>query len=120
MTVKEDEAAETVTIIDLDAHVLRDTANARIRFYLCVVDPASVNELFATTHQNRPPEECSNLSPDVETTIKLNTNPGQQVVMSVELLKPGVVEIQGMDMTYRSGWQTGTQRIGSHVLLRSR
>jgi hypothetical protein len=70
--------------------------------------------------EGRMRESCSSLTPATDTTMEPNTSPGQQVVMSVEMRKTGVVEIQGMDMTYRNGWQNDTQRVGSHLLLLSK
>jgi hypothetical protein len=44
--------------------------------------------------------------------------PLQQVMMTITAAHPGVLRVQGMDLTYRRGIQYGAQRVGEYVWFR--
>lgn len=111
-----DKTVQSVAITDAQPHILRDDADARIRFYVCTLDPHS-DEFFGTVYEAGARKACLSLTPAIGTTMRLNSSPRQEVVMSVEMRKPGAVEVQGVDLTYRDGRQHGTQRVGSRILV---
>jgi hypothetical protein len=119
MTTELPASRGTVTISDIEPRVIEDTANARIRFYVCTISPRGGAGSIGSVYEPDLGQECAKVVPASGATLQLHAHPRQQVVMSVELRKPGSLRIHGMNMTYKYGWQTGTQNTGHTVLLRA-
>lgn len=43
--------------------------------------------------------------------------PRPQVIMTIQATRPGEVRVQGIDLSYQYGHQSGTQRVGQYVWL---
>lgn len=108
------------TIHDARAHVLLNSAGARIDFFVCRVDGSSgVGAIGSVRGEKEIQRECLSLEPVDEARVRLGRAPMDQIVMAVTLTTPGRVAIDSAEVRYSRGWQTGTQSIGGEVRLRA-
>lgn len=107
---------KTVTIHRAEPVIDSDTTAAKIEFWVCTARPTHpfANALGELRRY------CSDLKPAVDSSFAVRMTPPQFVTMSVTPTQPGTARIRGMHLSYSDGWQSGTQTIGEHVLLRAR
>ncbi|MDP3967067.1 MAG: hypothetical protein Q8Q02_02205 [Nocardioides sp.] len=117
MTYPEDDAHGSMTVEKVRANVVSDSADATIDFYVCTVDGSEGIGAIGSAMGDDIDDYCLSLVPAEGVEVDLDAVPMEQVVMEVAIGRPGVVRIEGMDLTYRLGWQTGTQRTGGFVEL---
>jgi len=102
-----------VTLHNASANAIRDSGAARIEFFVCVLNPKTGN--FTSVHDNRP--WCASRLPIAGAVLPLRPNVTQQLVMSLTLMRPGRLEIHGVDVTYTRGHQSGTQHLDGLIVL---
>ena len=117
MSYADDDAEGTITIRSARAHVVENSADADITFYVCALAPLTGIGAIGSSNEQDMRELCDSLVPADGATLRLDAQPMQQVVMAVTLRQPGRVRVDGMDLEYTLGWQAGTQRIGGEVLV---
>lgn len=111
---------EVVTLHHVEANVVKNTAQARVEFYICVIDPRSGVGSVGSANEAIIKQACGTLQPVDESAFEIGADPRQQLIMAVTASQPGEVEITGAAVTYSRGWQRGTQDIGEHLLLLTR
>jgi hypothetical protein len=107
-----------IVISDVKALVGAGGDGARIRFYVCTIDPEGDAGSIGSVSRPALRDECATVVPARRATMELNAHPRQQVVMSVQMSQPRGITIRGIRLTYKHGWQTGTQTIGPSVEYR--
>jgi hypothetical protein len=105
----------TVTLHDVSARVVKDTAGPEITFSLCRAEEEPISSARGPLGR-----WCSEVLPIDDTEMTLNADPHDIVVMTIRPTKPGVVRVRGMDLTYTDGWQRGTEQTGLTVVVRAR
>ena len=116
MTYPTRQASGSVTVDDVEAHVVSNTAEAEFEYLVCEVNDDADGALGAVDDLEN---QCLTTQPLEKASFGPEDTPFRQVVLVVTLTKPGEVLVQGIDITYRHGWQHGTQRMGEGVLLRT-
>jgi hypothetical protein len=108
---------EPATLHAAAPHVLVNTAEATLTFSVCqVADHGTISSVCADLHR-----WCSKLLPIKDTRLALTYHyPRRQVMMTITPTRPGVVRIQGMDLTYSYRHQSGTQHVGEYAWFRYR
>ena len=119
MTSELPDSTGKIVISDVKALVVGDGDAASIRFYLCTIDPKGDAGSIGSVSGPALRDECATVVPAHGATMELNAHPRQQVVMSVQMSQPDAITIRGMSLTYKHGWQTGTQTTGPSVEYRS-
>lgn len=109
----------TLTIRGTRAHVVANSSDATIDFFVCTVNRSVVGAIGSVDEAGIH-EQCLTLVPAEGARLELNADPRQQVVMAVTNAHAGRVRIVGMDLSYSHGWQRGTQRTGGVIVLASR
>ena len=119
MSYEDETATGTITVESARARVVTNTADAKIEFFVCVVDPASGVGSVGAVRQDDFEDECPSATPveGAALELKLNATPREEVVIAVTLSHAGQIQIEGFDLTYSRGWQHGTQHIGGEVDL---
>ncbi|HEU4566417.1 MAG TPA: hypothetical protein VFR99_00180 [Marmoricola sp.] len=117
MSYEPHDAHGTITIRSARANVVHDSANARIVFQVCTIDPGEEIGAIGSSDERGIRKYCSSLVPAAGATLKLNARPFQQVVMAVTLTRPGEVEIDGMNIDYERGWQRGSDLTGGTIVV---
>jgi hypothetical protein len=120
MSTQPRSARGTVRIGSAQAVVEKDTGDAVIDFYVCTVDPQSGVGAIGAVHEREVHKECSRLVPAKGATLRLGHRPREQLVMAVQLRRPGVVHVRAADVAYADGWQRGHQQVGGDVVVRRR
>ncbi|QNN52117.1 hypothetical protein [Nocardioides mesophilus] len=108
---------ESVTLHAAAPHVLVNTAEATVTFSVCqVAGRSSISSVRGDLRRR-----CSKLLPIKDTRLALTyQHPRRQMLMTITPTRPGVVKIQGMDLTYSYRHQSGTQRVGEYAWFRYR
>ncbi|MFC4784746.1 hypothetical protein ACT8ZV_09740 [Nocardioides sp. MAHUQ-72] len=120
MSIEQRDAHGTVSIDAVRPHVLSDSSDAAISFYVCTVDETSGVGSIGAVRRGAVRDECSSLVPAEGASLDLNAEPRQQLVMAVSLGHAGRVHVAGVDVEYGQGWRRGTQRVGGDVVVRHR
>ena len=122
MTFPDLHAGGSITVRSASAHVVEDSADAEIAFFVCTLDTASNHPAVGIEGEKLTRADCSSLDPvsDQEMHLGNADDPRQQVVMAITLRHHGGVIVDGADLTYADGLQEGTQRIGGHVEIAGR
>jgi hypothetical protein len=63
---------------------------------------------------------CADLRPAEGMTMDLVAEPGQQLLVRVTLTRPGLAVLDGHEVEFSEGWQTGTQTVGPEMRFRAR
>ena len=105
----------SVNLAEAAPHVLVNTAGAELTTHVCrVAGEGSFSSVLGDLD-----DYCSELTPVDGAVLSLpEESSRQQVVMTITAAHPGVLGVQGLDLTYRDGAQYGTQRVGEHVWIR--
>jgi hypothetical protein len=117
LVFEKDGATGEVELDSVHAHVTRNSAAAKIEFYLCFIDPAADVGAIGSVEQQDLDDDCEMLIPAEGATMQLNAAPRQQLVVGVTLTSPGSVRLGSVDVTYSYGRQHGTQRTGGELVL---
>jgi hypothetical protein len=109
-----------VTLRHLSANIVGNTSRAKVRFFVCRVDPSSGVAGVGTASEDTIHRDCETLSRAEGSPLRLSRTPAEQLVMGVFPTRPGGVKILGVDVDYTSGWQTGTQTTGGIIEVKTR
>lgn len=75
---------------------------------------------FGTGGSDDAEKYCNPLVPAAGADLTLSPDHHQQLLLRIELDRPGVVKVNGADVNYSEGWKTGTETIGPDVVVRVR
>ncbi|MEN8704592.1 MAG: hypothetical protein ABF306_00510 [Nocardioides marinisabuli] len=101
--------------------VAKNTADADLEVYLCEVDPGQ-GAVGVGSQRTAPTDVCSTFERVTDGT-RLVVGGGeayQELVIRVQAAQPGVVEVRGIELSYRDGLRRGTQVTGGHLTYRAR
>lgn len=115
-----DRATGTLTIRDVQARDVDDSADSEIEFFVCTIDAAAGIGGIGVVGPRGIEEYCSSLVPADGATIHLDSDTPEQIVASVTLGHGGRVSFAGMDVSYDHGWQSGTEHTGVDVVAHTR
>lgn len=108
-------------IDDVEPRVASDTAGARISFFICTnIQPPGPDELALGTARGDVSKYCSHLVPASNVDMPTGRGHYQNIVMRVVATQPGKLRVNGIDVSYRDGWQHGTQWTGFGVTVTAR
>jgi hypothetical protein len=110
---EDQDATGTAHLHHISANVVSDSADTDIGFVMCTIVPG--NSAFGAARQADLESGCSSLEPVEDADMELNGDPRQQVLMSLTPHRSGKVRVRGVDVSYRDGWQDGTQTTGGDV-----
>lgn len=98
-----------------------DSAGADIEVYVCEVDPTQ-DAVGVGTQRKEPTDVCLTFEPAAEGTLLLTGGdaPRHELVLAVTATRPGVVEVRGVEVSYRTGLRRGTEVTGGHLTYRAR
>lgn len=105
----------TIDIRDLQPDVAADSAESRVEYFICTVDPRSGVGSVGSVGATGIKEECSALVQAIGQVMTLNARPREQVVMAVTATRPGTVRVRGTELSYSYGWRDGTQYLGDSI-----
>jgi hypothetical protein len=105
-----------VTIREVKAHGVDDTADASLKFFVCTLK-GDIGGIGMGRDEDVQ-RFCSLLVPAAGARLELNGTPRQQLLISITLRKPGRAKVHGVDLTYSYGWRSGNQHIGGNAILR--
>ena len=99
-------------------HVLENSSGATVDVLLCRrnADPVAVGAQF-----DPPPRQCASIEPFRSADVILSQRPGgAELLVRVTPHRPGLVRIGGLDISYRTGLRTGSQRSGMGMVVPTR
>lgn len=106
---------ESVFLTGVEAHVVSNSAQARLDFHLCYPTPrGSISSVEGDLAR-----WCTEVTDIEGDTVGLNPldTPRPQVIMTIQAAEPGELRVQGINLSYQYGHQSGTQRVGEYVWL---
>lgn len=89
MGYEDEDAGGTITIRDVQAHGVEDTADAEIEFFVCTIDRSARIGGIGVAGPRDIEDSCSSLVPAEGATIHLDADLPEQIVASVTLGHPG-------------------------------
>jgi hypothetical protein len=101
----------SVHIDALKPRVVQNTSGGTIRFELCTLLPGGAAVGLDIGGLSRLGRYCGAMTPAVGAEFSL-VKESQELVMLYTPARSGRIRIAGVDMTYRAGWQKGTERVG--------
>ena len=108
---------ESIRILRVKPHVVRDETAARYEFLTCVLKDADSG--LGAGDARDVSTFCASTKPTPGAVFGLGDGKRSQILMKVTATKPGRLELEGADITYRrSGrhlFQTGTQLSGNRM-----
>jgi len=108
----------SVTLTGVQPHVVENSAHAVLTFQVCV--PTARGSIGSVTGDLS--RWCDVVADLGGATLPLGLNdthrPRPQVIMTIQSGQPGELRVQGIDLNYEYGRQSGTQRVGEYVWLR--
>lgn len=105
----------SVTLTGVEAHVVGNSAQAVLTFQVCI--PASQGSISSVSGDLS--RWCDAVADLGGATIPLDSMTARpQVIMTIQGSQPGELRVQGIDLSYEYGPQSGTQRVGEYVWLR--
>ena len=112
---------EAVVIESVAPLVRTNTAGATYEFYVCTqLEEKGEMQLGVLSGQRSFDRYCPDAEPVRDgTRLRTAGSPRQRLVMVVRLDEPGVAATRGVELTYASGLQRGTQLIGPRVRITS-
>lgn len=107
----------SVTLVDAEPHFRTNTAEAAVSFHVCQVKPP--NDFFIGV-PGALSSWCSEVTEidGARFPLSVSARPRTQLVMTIESAESGELRLEGIDLTYRDGLQTGTQRVGPDAWFR--
>lgn len=117
-----DDAPESVTITGIEPVVARDGAEVQIRYLVCDLDPAfleahGVIGLGAEWGERVPDRYCTRTQDVEDAVLELERAPLQEIFVAVTSTRAGRTVIRGHRVSFRAGWQRGTQHLDVDVRL---
>ena len=110
----------TVTIASATPHNLNQPDAAKVGFYVCTLNPTELAGGIGSASESDIKQSCGSLVPATDAKMDLDARPAQFLLMKITPTRPGqVITVQGADVTYRHGWQRGTQTLGSRLRIRT-
>jgi len=104
----------SVTLDDVEPHVLVNTAQATFTFHVCHPSKGNISSVVGDLAGR-----CDELTEVAGTQLPLADGRSRyEVIMTIAPAQPGEVKVQGNDLSYRYGSQHGTQRVGEYVWIR--
>lgn len=96
-----------VIIKDASVRGLPNGSDVTIDYVLCTVNWN--DGPLAAGREVDMPQGCTSVVPAVGADMAVGE---QELMVAVTSSQPGVFRMQGVDVTYTDGWQTGTQHVG--------
>lgn len=118
MTFDEPDASGTVAIDSAAAHI-DGSAEASVDYLVCTADPAGEPGMIGSASESDISEFCPTLEPLEGATYEFNATPRQQLVLAITPSGPGRVRVDDVELSYRDGWQRGTQHLGEVFEVRT-
>ena len=116
------ESHDTVTFRHVEPVVVRNDAGARLELRICRLDPdrpdgSVVGSIDVATLS----EFCKQLDPvdGARFDRAWDARPQSQVILTITPTRPGVVKIQGLNVSYRQGIRFGNQTTGPDLTVTS-
>ena len=110
-----DEAPETITLHEVRARIVANSADARITFAVC----QRSGEPFMAVAGGTAGRSCETVTDVAGRQVRLTPAATSTITLTVTPQRTGRVVIRGMDVTYARGadhlWQRGTQATGPVV-----
>jgi hypothetical protein len=99
------------------------TAGGEVSAWVCDFDAGrklrpGEHLAFGTGSEDDAEKHCDPLVPAAGAELTLSPNHHLQLLLKIELDRPGVVRVNGADVHYSEGWKTGTETIGPDVVVR--
>lgn len=108
----------TVTILSAHPAQLNPPNVADITFHVCTLDPAAHIGGVLSASDSNIGDSCTSLTTAAGASIDLDARPFKVLIMRVIPQKAGqTITLKGADVTYRHGWQRGTQQLGSDIRI---
>jgi hypothetical protein len=106
--------SSSVRLTDADPRVAENTADAKITVTVCREDGEGIGSAAGDLR-----DSCTSiLNLKADPLLSLAPEANERVILTITPLQPGRVRVVGIDLTYRHGWQYGTQAVGEHVVAR--
>jgi hypothetical protein len=117
--------ADEVTITGLEPRVRLDGSRAAVEYVICELDPTVLDKegvgSFGYGGSDRDLKRyCARTRPAVGATFRLRSEPPEELLVGVTPTRPGRTVITGHRISFRVGWQVGSDDIGVTVKLRAR
>lgn len=111
-----------LTIDAVEPVILRD-GGVQVDYFVCTLDLSVTDEEgvggFGYGLSDRWAQRvCADLRPAEGTTMDLVAEPAQQLLVRVTPTGGGRTVITGHDLTFREGWQTGSETVAPEIRLR--
>lgn len=107
--------SSSVRLTDADPLTVENTADAKITVTVCQERAGA--DIGSVTGDLR--DYCTSiLNLTAEPLLSLAPEDNERVILTITPRQPGRVRVVGMDLTYRHGWQYGTQAVGEHMVAR--
>ena len=106
--------AEQVSIRGLEPHIVVDEAAVEIEYLICVLDPGVLERDGAfimggdSAHVDH---YCASTRPAVGSTLRLRSEPREQLIVGITPTRPGRSVIRGHRLSFGVGWQVGADEL---------
>lgn len=108
-----DESSDPISLESVEPAVERNSAQAEIGYYVCTAkQPGGGN--IGSAGPGAVKQHCGALDL-IDRSFKFQPGEGRQILMQVIPTTAGVVQVSSSKITYRSGWQSGSQRVGDGI-----
>lgn len=111
---RSEDDGETLRVLDVEPRVVRDETAARFEFLTCVLKDPNLG--IGISGEEEIDEVCASTEPGIGSSLGGPAGRSSQLLMKVTTTRPGRLEIDGADITYRRSarhlFQTGTQQSG--------
>ena len=109
---------EALQLRRVTPHLLANSSGATVDVVLC---RRSADPLGVGAQADPPTRQCSALVPVGSADVILSQRPGgAELLVRVTPRRHGLVRIDGLDISYRTGLRTGTQRSGMWMVVPTR
>ncbi len=105
---------DTVTLQEVEANVVTNTADATVSFSICTLTgDGAIGSVSAADVEDL----CSSLLPVADHRLTSDADPSEQLLIEITPRRAGTIEIAGASLTYGQGWQRGSQDVGERIRL---
>ena len=102
----------TVHVDGVSPRVEVNTAGASVTFFVCRLGPHPQIGAIGSAYGADIHQECPILVPASNVDMTVKPAFSDQIVMRIQLNRPGTLLVNGMDLHYSTGWQHGWQWVG--------